>query len=88
MNKSDFFDAVFPHPKIEDLMWNLDNNKLLEARSVLADIIDDIKPEYDYLIDDGEMRIYNAKIRQLKKLEGLYTQLEDKIKENAKVSTI
>lgn len=75
MNKQEFFDIVFPHPKLEELMWNIDNNKLLETRSILQEIIDNTKPPYDFIVDDGEMKIYNARIRQLNNLELLYKDL-------------
>lgn len=81
MNSQEFFDAVFPHLNLEKLMWYLDNNKYLEARDTLFDIIEDTKPEFEYILDDGEMRIYNAKIRQLKKLDSLYIKLMKQLEE-------
>ena len=89
MDKQNFFDTIFPHPLLESLMSHLDKNQFLEARNVLFDIIEDTKPEYEYIKDDGEMIIYNGKIKQLKRLDALYVELmseiEKEITEDAKV---
>lgn len=79
MNKKKVFDVIFPHKYLGELMEYLERGRFLLARSVLFDMLQDAEPPIDYVRDDGEMIIHNAKVKRYKDIEEIYNELMHEI---------
>lgn len=77
--KKKVFDILFPHNRLAELIDYLDKGKLLLARSIIHDILIENEPNIDYIRDDGEMIIHNAKVKKYKDISSIYSDVMQEI---------
>ncbi len=79
------FNTCYPCDNLDMLMKYLEEQDTLNARSVLHDITESLKPPFEEIVDDGERIIYNGKVNKYLAVNKLYDKLLELIQKEDKV---
>lgn len=81
------YNSCFPCENLDMLMKYLEEQDILNVRSVLHDITESLKPPTEEIVDDGERIIYNGKVNKYLSVNRLYDKVLEIIEKEEEVET-